>query len=171
MTPLPQHLTSQQVSHYLKAISDVRDRAIVLLFLTTGVFLNEIVDITIHDINWEKRLVHIGGNRKRDIPLNNQAFEALAQWSKERITTSESTFFLTTKGKVSGLTSRGVDTMLRKYAKQAGLSEPVNAHILRNTFAIRLFEEQPNLSTKKAKELLGIKDTESLNRYRIRDEE
>lgn len=158
------HLTIHETSTYLKAIHAPRDRAIVLLFLTTGIFLNEITELTVTDIDWKKRTLQIPGKRKRTVPLNNETYDALAHWSQERIDTPNPAFFLTTKGEVRTLETRGIDVLLRKYGKSSGLDKPVNAHMLRNTFAIRLFE-QPNVTRKTAKQLLGISTPHAIKRY------
>ena len=159
-------LTPQETRQFLTALHEIRDQAIVLLFLTTGIYLSEIVELNLEHIDWDKRLLHIPGKRHREIILNDQVYDALAKWSQERITTpNTNSFFLTTKGKLNGLTTRGVDTMLRKYGKQAGLKKVVNAQLLRNTFAVTLFE-QSDMNLKKAGEILGISDRDSLDRYR-----
>ncbi len=105
----------------------------------------------------------ITGSRKRQIPLNDQIFEALAKWSKERPASRSSAFFVTNKGKVKELSDRAVDKLIRKYADQAGVKRKVNAQILRNTFAVRLFQE--NITFAKASEILGISDPQSISRY------
>lgn len=158
------YLTAQETSTYLKEIHTPRDRAIVLLFLTTGIFLHEIVELTVESIDWKKRTISIAGKRKRTLPLNAETYDALAQWSQDRLNAPEPALFLTTKGTVKALETRGVDTILRKYSTASGLTKQVNAHTLRNTFAIRLFE-QPGMTRKTAKALLGVSDTDTLKRY------
>jgi len=158
-----EYLTINEINALLKSIDDVRDNAIITLFLTTGVFLKELFSLKIDSINWEKKILAIPGTRKRDIPLNDQAFDALAKWSKERPDVRCPSFFITTKGKVKGLSDRSVDQIVRKYGKRAGIEKKVNAQILRNTFAVRLFTEE--ISIDKATAILGISDTESINRY------
>ncbi|MFC1496347.1 tyrosine-type recombinase/integrase [Candidatus Margulisiibacteriota bacterium] len=95
-----EYLNKNEIDALLKAIDDSRDRAIVTLFLNTGVFLRELVDLKIKSINWEKKMLGISGSRKRELPLNDQAFEALARWSKDRVDSKCDAFFTTTKGKV-----------------------------------------------------------------------
>ncbi|NQV00498.1 MAG: tyrosine-type recombinase/integrase, partial [Parcubacteria group bacterium] len=152
-----------EINSLLKSIDDFRDRAIVTLFLNTGLFLNELTDLKIDSIDWNKKILKISGSRKRELPLIDQAYEALAKWSKERPDVRTTAFFITTKGKVNPLSARSVDHLIRKYADQAGIKRKVNAQILRNTFAVRLFKEE--VSIDKATAILGITDTESINRY------
>ena len=116
-----EYLTINEINALLKSIDDLRDNAIITLFLTTGVFLKELFDLKIDSINWEKKILAIPGTRKREIPLNDQAFDALAKWSKERPDVRCPFFFITTKGKVKGLSDRSVDQIVRKYGKRAGI--------------------------------------------------
>jgi energy-coupling factor transporter ATP-binding protein EcfA2 len=158
-----EYLALNEINALLNAIDDLRDRAIITTFLNTGIFLSELIDLKIDSIDWNAKLLKVSGGRKRDIPLNDQVFEALAKWSKERPDVRCPAFFITTKGKVKELSVRVVDKLIRKYADQAGVKRRVNAQILRNTFAVRLFQEE--ISAEKAIAVLGISDPQSINRY------
>lgn len=157
------YLPINESNALLKAIDDTRDFAIVTLFLNAGLFLKEIIDLKVNSIDWDKHILHVPGNRKRDITLDEQAYEAIARWSKERADVKNNAFFLTTKGKAKELSDRSVDKLIRKYADQAGFKRKVNSQILRNTFAVRLFSK--DISIDKASAILGITDPESINRY------
>jgi len=158
-----EYLTINESNALLKAIDDARDYAIVTLFLNAGLFLGEVIDLKVNSIDWEKHILRVPGNRKRDITLDEQAYEALAKWSKDRPGVKHNAFFITTKGKVKELSDRAVDKLIRKYAEQAGIKRKLNSQILRNTFAVRLFSKQVEID--KASAILGITDPESINRY------
>ncbi|MCX5751239.1 MAG: tyrosine-type recombinase/integrase [Candidatus Saganbacteria bacterium] len=157
------YLNLNETSALTRSIDEPRDLAIILLFLNTGLFLSELIDLKIDAIDWEKKMVAVTGDRQRQIPLNDQVFEALARWSKERMDSSSSHFFVTTKGKVKELSDRAVDKLIRKYASKAGIRKKVNAQILRNTFAVNLFRK--DIAMDKATAILGITDSQSINRY------
>ena len=158
-----EYLTRNQANDILKAIDDTRDKAIVTLFLGTGIFLNELTALNVKSVDWKKKVLSISSNRKRDIPLNDQVYDALARWSKERPDTRSAALFITTKGKVKDLSARGIDKLIRKYANQAGIKQKVNAQILRNSFAVSLFSEK--ISIEEASKVLGITDPDSIRRY------
>jgi energy-coupling factor transporter ATP-binding protein EcfA2 len=158
-----EYLTLNESNALLRAIDDTRDFAIVTLFLNAGLFLSEIIDLKVNSIDWDKHIIRVPGNRKRDIALDEQAYEAIAKWSKDRADVKNNSFFITTKGKVKELSDRAVDKLVRKYAGQAGIRKKVNAQILRNTFAVRLFSKEVEIG--KASAILGISDPESINRY------
>jgi len=156
-------LNKNEINALLNTIDDTRDRAIITLFLNTGLFLNELAGLKVNNIDWKTKILAIPGSRKREILLNDQAFEALAKWSQERPGKKTNHLFVTTRGAVKDLSARMIDHLTRKYAEQAGIKKKVNAQILRNTFAVRLFSE--DISVDKASAILGISDSESINRY------
>jgi hypothetical protein len=158
-----ERLNVNETNALLKAIDDIRDRAIVILFLNTGIFITELTSLKFDAVNWNKKTLSVPGTRKREISLNDQAYEALAKWSKERPDKKTSALFVTTKGDVKPLSVRSVDHHIRKYAEQARIKKRVNSQILRNTFAVRLFSEETSID--KASAILGISDPESINRY------
>ncbi len=118
-----EYLTLNEIKAFLNSIDDIRDRALITLFLNTGLFLNEITSLKIDSVDWKNKILNVPGNRKRAIPLNDQVFDALAKWSKERPSGNISELFVTTKGALKDLTSRGVDYLIRKYADQAGIKK------------------------------------------------
>lgn len=79
------YLSSQETKTLLNVISDPRDRAIVVLCLSTGIFLSELVQLKADDIDWKAHHLTITGKRTRTIPLNDETYEALAKWSAARL--------------------------------------------------------------------------------------
>ena len=156
-------LSSQECRLLLQHITEPRDKAIILLFLTTGLFLHELSELKLSSIDWKKKELTITGKRPRTIPLEETTHDALCEWSKERVSTITDTLFLTTKGKVAPLSDRTIDHLIRKYAQKANISHTINAHSLRQTYAISLFKK--GVPKEEVSRLLGITDRESLNRY------
>jgi len=157
------YLNHNETKALLNEIAHSRDLAIVSLFLNTGIFLNELTALQISDIDWKTKQLNIKGNRARKIALNEDVFNTLAQWSQDRIDSDCTAFFTTTKGKIQPLSDRSVDHLIRKYATKARLNQKVNAHILRNTFAIRLCQTGTKKETLKS--ILGLIDSDVLKRY------
>ncbi|MFA5892572.1 MAG: tyrosine-type recombinase/integrase [Candidatus Margulisiibacteriota bacterium] len=158
-----EYLTINETNALLRVIDHPRDQAVVALFLNTGLFLQEAVGLKTDWIKWESKILSVKGKRPREIPLNDQAFEALARWSKERVDSQVSAFFTTSRGALNALSLRSINQLIPKYAKQAGIKKRVNSQTLRNTFAVRLFSQEVSIA--KAAAILGITDHESINRY------
>jgi DNA replication protein DnaC len=166
METKPEYLSLIEVNALLKEISNSRDQAIVVLFLTTGIFMRELIELKVEAINWEKKKITVEGSRARTLILNQQAFDALSQWSKDRPQTPCPNFFITNKGVVKALSDRSINHLIHKYAVQAkiiGAKKSVNVHTLRNTFATNLMAQ--DVSVKKAGEVLGISDPKAIKRY------
>jgi energy-coupling factor transporter ATP-binding protein EcfA2 len=157
------HLTVAETNALLKEATSPRDVAILTLFISTGLFLNELCELNANAIDWKTKTVTVTGPRLRTIPLNDQAYTALVAWSKERPETPCLFFFITTKGKVKGLSTRSINHLIHETASRAGFKDTVNVHTLRNTFAVSLF--QHGATTETASTLLGITDYKSLHRY------
>ena len=147
----------------LKEVDDSRDKAIVTLFLCTGIFLNELIDLKLIDIDWDNRKLAVTGTRSRDIALNDQAYEALAKWSKDRPDTPIKNMFITVRGKVNKLSERNINKLIHKYADSAQLKKAVSANTLRNTFAVSLFNK--GMNKEDVANLLGITDSKTIQRY------
>ncbi|MEK7376427.1 MAG: tyrosine-type recombinase/integrase, partial [Candidatus Margulisiibacteriota bacterium] len=125
--------------------------------------LTELPELNISSIDWEKKLLHIDGARKREIPLNDEVFEAVSAWSRDRIDSPAEALFVTSKGEQKRISSRGIDKLLRKYGLEAGIQKHVNAQLLRNTFGVHLLAKETSIDN--AAVILGVTDPQSLKRF------
>lgn len=115
----------------LKKINSTRDKAIILLVLETGLFVNELISLELSDINLKQKKLLIKGKRKRELSLSSELIEALQTWLKDRPKTKTPYVFLTQKGTPSQLSSRGIDRILRKWGSELNLNF-LNFRTLRN---------------------------------------
>ena len=157
-------LSLNESNALLDAIHDSRDKAIVTSFLTLGLTITECEMLTIQSMNWKKRTLKVSGNKARTLPMNEQLYDAFSLWSTDRVDCATDAFFITLKGVPSALSDRSIDNLIRKYSKQAGITRKVNARILRNTFAVRLFGS--NIDIEDASEILGIRNHVAIQRYK-----
>ena len=74
--------------------------------------------------------------------LNDEVFEALSTWSRDRIDSPAEALFTTSRGEPKRITYRGIDKLLHKYGLEAGIQKNIKAQILRNTFGVRLFARE-----------------------------
>src|SRR5215211_1648515 len=106
--------------------SNPRDLAIVELLLQTGIKLSELVHLTLDDIQMgeEEGFMRVSGSRgkkERLIPLNNKACVALRKYLEVRTGAENSVLFLSRFGEALG--ERGVQKMLRKHLRSAGIGK------------------------------------------------
>ena len=71
------YLSDGEIRLLLSATQSTRDKAILVLFLSTGIFLKELIDLDIRSIDWEAKTLAVEGPRKRSLPLNDEALSAL----------------------------------------------------------------------------------------------
>lgn len=116
-----------------------RDAAIVALMLHAGLRVSEVCMLNTADVILSERkgavTVRQGkGGKRREVPLNNEARQALARW-KERLDGEENKpLFPGAKG--GRLTTRAVQAALDRLGVRAGLK--LTPHELRHTFCHEL---------------------------------
>lgn len=141
----------------------VRDRALLLLLLHSGLRIGELCALRLADLELSERkgkiTVRAGkGAKRREIPLNGTARQALRGWLDVRPEAGEA-LFVGRRGEA--LTPAGVYRRLADLARRAGV-EGLSPHTLRHTFAKNLVDAGVGLERVAA--LLGHA---SLNTTRI----
>ena len=128
-----------------------RNKLILDFFYITGVRLSELINITINDIDFDKKLVKVLGkrNKERFIPLTNNTTISLKLFIK---TYNISTFlFSNLNGKK--LYNKLVYRVVNKYISQISSINKKSPHVLRHTFATHMLNNGADINA--IKELLG----------------
>jgi integrase/recombinase XerD len=171
---VPHILTQTECDQLRKACAiSVRDRAIIELLLQTGIKLSEITNLTLNDVQLanpnETQVRKIGfirissrGKSERIIPLNTKASGAISDYLNMKQAAVSSSLFLNRFGEPLG--ERGVQKMLRKYLKRAGI-EKTSIHTLRHTFGAQHLAKGTSLKT--IQEVMGLKDVRSTLMYQL----
>lgn len=164
---LPQILTQAECNRLRNACAgNTRDRAIIELFFQTGIKLFELTHLTLDDIeigerqNGFMRIRGTRGKKERVIPLNDKATFALSDYLDKRKAEGSSIFFLNRFDEALG--ERGVQKMLKKYLKKAGIGR-ATIQTLRHTFGAQ--HEAKGTSQKTIQEVMGLKDERSIFVY------
>src|SRR5690606_29710964 len=86
---LPQTIDADQMNRLLSFRSDesldVRDKAIMELFYSSGLRLSELVGLNLADVDLADRTVRVmgKGSKARIVPVGSHAIAALSRWIKE----------------------------------------------------------------------------------------
>jgi site-specific recombinase XerD len=113
-----------------------RDTALIMLLLDTGARRDEMVGLTLDDLDLDLDvLVVLGkGRRERSLPFGRKAGEALDRYLRARARHKDAELPWLWLGKKGRLTAWGLVQMLRRRGAQAGLPG-LHPHQLRHTFA------------------------------------
>ena len=147
----PKWLDKRDVDRLIRAVErggSKRDLAILQLLRHTGLRVAELTTVRLSDVELSERKgalqVRGKGSKHRTVPLNVDVRRAIEAYLKVRPMTSADHLILSSRG--GGLTTRAVEDVVAKYARQAGLSE-ITPHTLRHTFGKRLVDAGVDLGT------------------------
>ncbi len=162
---LPRAIPMEDLRAIVAAITSVRDRALVLLLLHTGMRIGELLQLKMTDIILPERkiLLFIGEKNLhgRVVYYNREAEEALKEWLAVRNRGSESLFYGYRGRELSYAAARKV---FEKVTLQAGLEQKgYSLHSLRHTFATNMLNAGLRLEV--LQKLLGHLNIEMTLRY------
>ena len=164
---LPKYLTVEEAIHLIDTVRNdkesktrVRDYAIIVLFLNTGMRLSELVGLNLESIDSEITMVKVLGKgaKERVIYLNKAARSALIEYLKQRldpkhVRTSSNAVFLS--GRETRISNKTVQWMVQKYLKMAGLgAKGLSVHKLRHTAATLMYQSG-KVDIRVLKDILG----------------
>ncbi len=162
---LPRAMDLEDVRCLLAVLDDVRNRAMILLLLRTGMRIGELLNTKVVDVYLadKKILIYEGEkNRKgRAVCFSNDASEALQDWLQQRDSQKEYLFY--GRGGCS-MSYNNARVIFKKYLKQAGLEhKDYCLHCLRHTFATELLNAGMHIEC--LQQLLGHSSIEMTLRY------
>jgi site-specific recombinase XerD len=176
---LPDILQPSDIDRLIAAVDgsepgDLRDRALLELLYAAGLRVSEAVSLDVPELDLRDRTVRVRGKGKKDRVgvFGEPAEKALRRYladgrpqlanARSRPThkprpsgrsaeTNGAPFFLNRSG--GRLTTRSVQSLVRRYAIKAGLPYEVHPHLLRHSFATHLLDGGADLRV--VQELLG----------------
>ena len=164
---LPKYLTLEQSAALLQAVSgqnEVRDYAILMLFLNCGIRRSELVGLNLTDV-YEDRIRVVGkGNKERTVYFGaacRKAIDAYLIQRNKKVLSDNRALFGSRDGNRISVTA--VHRLVKKALLQAGLdSTQLSAHKLRHTAATMMLSGGVDVKT--VQEVLGH---ENLNTTQI----
>jgi integrase/recombinase XerC len=167
---LPGTLDVDQLNHLLDVppenVLAVRDKAIMELFYSSGLRLDELVGLDLAQLDLADRTVRVlgKGRKTRIVPVGRKAHDALHLWLRDRgslARTSENAVFVGRNG--SRLKHRAIQLRIAYWARRKGLPSHVHPHLFRHSFATHLLESSKDL--RGVQELLGHADISTTQIY------
>lgn len=113
-----------------------RDKAIISLFIDTGLRVSEMASIRLEDLDVnEREVIVLGkGRRHRSVRFVKETRSDLQRYLLRRAGHPHSSLSALWLGKRGRMTSSGIYQMVQRRCEEAGI-EPVHPHMFRHTFA------------------------------------
>lgn len=172
---LPVALTLEESKRLLSSIegtNEKRDYAIITLFLNCGLRLSELISINIDKIKGDTLTVVGKGNKERTIYLNDVCVKAIEEYLSVRPEAKpghENALFISNRK--TRFTQKGVQHMVDKYLKEAGLSvKRYSPHKLRHTAATLMYQ-YGHVDIRTLQEILGHESVSTTQIYTHIDKE
>jgi len=167
---LPRFLDEQQVARLLETPPTerwhgLRDRALLETLYSTGTRVSELVGLNLDDVDEISGTVIVRGKGKRErlVPIGKTALAAIQRYLARRPKSLRAPYALFASQKGTRLTTRHVDRLIQRYAKQAELPVPISPHSLRHSFATHLLDRGADLRS--VQELLGHRSLSTTQIY------
>lgn len=164
---LPDVLDVDEVTRLLAfevlSAEDVRDKAMLELFYSSGLRLSELCTLCWRDLNLEEGLVrvHGKGGKVRDVPVGRMARDALERLRQAGGANPDWPVF---KGKNGQAMSRATPGQrIKAIAQRQGIDKRVYPHLLRHSAASHLLESSQDL--RGVQEYLGHADIATTQIY------
>ena len=156
--PIRKYLTLDQVFKVINSIDSrnkIRDQTILMLFLTTGMRLSEVVNLNIGDIKQNFIIINGKGNKERVVYLTENMREQLHQYLLVRPEAKTSALFVSEQGnRISPNAIRYIVNTILDNAQLGIDLDGITVHTLRHTFATINYQSG-NMDLRELQEALG----------------
>ena len=172
--PLPPFLTVDDAFRLLGSVQvqsglDVRDRAVLEVFYSTGIRVSELVGMNWADIDVQLGIVRVlgKGSKERIVPIGEVALNALEEYAREQRARWQlpcrgaNPVFLNNRGR--RITTRSVARIVEKHLKHAGIPVRMGPHGLRHSFATHVLNSGADLRV--IQEMLGHASLSTTQKY------
>ena len=165
-------LTHEDFKMILSCVNDEysrypeRDKAILLLFMCTGMRKSALSSINIEDIDFENRRLYVvdKGDVEHEYRLKDSVIDALNTWIKKRksFTNADLSDALFISNLGNRISESELETMIKRYTSKA-LSKPLSPHKLRSGFISIVYNKTGDIE--EARRMVGHKGLSTTQRY------
>lgn len=174
-SPLPRFLSEKELSRILDGTANAggtlgrRNRALLELLYSSGIRIQEAVNLNIEDIDfWNGMLRVLGkGKKERLVPVGCEALKAIETYLKVRgagtFSSPQKTGALFLNARGERITTRGASKVIQQILRKISFPKHVSPHMFRHSFATHLLNCGCDLRT--VQELLGHASLVTTQRY------
>ena len=160
-------LSPHQLAYHEK--NKVRDSAILMLFLGTGIRISELVGLNNEDLNFDNNsfIVTRKGGNKSVLYFDKDVAAALMRYINQKDEQQRQSLedvnalFLSNKNK--RITVRAVENLVQKYAKIVSPLKKISPHKLRSTYGTQLYKATGDIYI--VADILGHKDVNTTRKH------
>jgi len=170
---LPKTLTEPDVEQLLQAPDvdtplGMRDRTMLEVLYATGLRVSELVSLSVAQVSLDMGVVRVmgKGNKERLVPLGEEALDWLRRYLKGAravLLAGKLCDALFVTARADAMTRQMFWYLIKKHAKQGGVSKPLSPHTLRHAFATHLINHGADLRVVQL--LLGHADISTTQIY------
>lgn len=170
---LPKTLAADEMAMLLErpnvnCPTGLRNRTMLQVMYRAGLRVSECCGVDLRDVKWKEHRLHLRpgvakGGHEAMLPLGPSTLAWLHRWKAERRRYAKGApwLFVTLRG---GQVDRHYAwEMVSRYARKAGIEQPVSPHVLRHTFATELLREGADI--REVQELLRHADVRTTMLY------
>ena|SRR5581483_7705330 len=176
---LPRAVDDAVLHQLIEGITDPRDRAIVMLFLYSGLRLHELCQLNVDSVTVTERQLPSGqtvtlgegevlgkGRKRRRFVIGLEALTALSAYLQGRPPVTEPALFLSERR--TRMSGRAIQHAVQTWCRRLGLAH-IHVHALRHSFCTRMINS--GMPSAVLRELTGHSSWGAFQRYfRIRPE-
>lgn len=145
-----------------------RNKCIMELFYSTGMRLNELVNISMKDINFKKNLIKIfgKGSKERIVPFGKIVAESIDTYQELREikfgkSNHQSPLFISNRGK--RISRQMIQVIIKNKLEEVSEQLHLSPHVLRHSFATHMLDRGAELMA--VKEILGHESLSTTQLY------
>jgi site-specific recombinase XerD len=159
---LPEVLSRQEAITLINSPANIKHRTLLTLAYTTGARMNEVLSLTLKDIDRHRKVIRLKGkgNKDREVFMPDQLLELLETYYREY---RPSCFLFESYRKGKRYSARSFEVIVKKAAMQSGIKKNVSPHVLRHSFATHMLEKGVNL--KRVQLLMGHNSMKTTSIY------
>jgi site-specific recombinase XerD len=169
---MPKYLSLEEsIRLLIESEKNPRDYCILTIFLNCALRLSELVNLNIEQLQTDSIQIIGKGNKERRLFHTAATKKALAVWIEKRngMNPQTNALFLTKQG--TRVTSRGVQDIVKKYLKRAGLdNRGLSTHKLRHTAVTTMFK-YGHVDIRTLQQILGHESLNTTQIYTAVDDE
>lgn len=151
---LPKGLSVEELEMVRESCIDLRERALVEVFYSTGCRLSEVASMDIADVDMQSMSMKVvgKGDKERVVYLSHKCLYHLSRYLKSRKDDSEA-LFATQKRPLRRMGNAAIQQVVDKIEKRSGIMTKLHPHVFRHSFATSLMNRGIDLAD--LQQLLG----------------